>query len=162
MNDKEVVLVMGYPAAGKSTLVNEFVSKGYHRINRDTTGGKLDGQAELAKKAFAAGQTKIVLDNTYITIESRETIIAAAKSLGWHPFTAAAAINSRTYQNRGACMYHGFCNRGGCHVDAKASTLVTTIPRAQKTGRFEVVPLAHVTTIEADGSGRVTEVESRG
>ena len=31
-------------------------------------------------------------------------------------------------------MYHGFCNRGGCHVDAKNSTAVTTIPKAQKTG----------------------------
>jgi hypothetical protein len=90
--------------------------------------------------------------------EFTEKMASAAKSLGWHPFTAAAAINSRTYQNRGACMYHGFCNRGGCHVDAKASTLVTTIPKAQKTGRFDVVPLAHVTTIETDGSGRVTGV----
>ena len=35
-------------------------------------------------------------------------------------------------------MYHGFCNRGGCHVDAKNGTNVTTIPRAQKTGRFKV------------------------
>ena len=30
------------------------------------------------------------------------------------------------------CMYHGFCNRGGCHVDAKNSTAVTTIPRARR------------------------------
>ena len=41
------------------------------------------------------------------------------------------------YQNRSACMYHGFCNRGGCHVDAKNSTAVTTIPRAQATGHAE-------------------------
>ena len=25
-------------------------------------------------------------------------------------------INSELYQNRSACLYHGFCNRGGCHV----------------------------------------------
>ena len=54
-------------------------------------------------------------------------------------------INSRPYQNRSACMYHGFCNRGGCHVDAKNSTAVTTIPRAQATGQLKVVTRAHVT-----------------
>ena len=55
-------------------------------------------------------------------------------------------------------MYHGFCNRGGCHVDAKNSTAVTTIPRAQATGHLRVVTRAHVTTIEADDQGRVTGV----
>ena len=48
-----------------------------------------------------------------------------------------AAINSRPYQSRSACMYHGFCNRGGCHVDAKNSTAVTTIPRARGDGQAQ-------------------------
>lgn len=78
---KEVVIVMGYNASGKSTLVKEFVDQGYHRINRDLTGGTLNGQAELAKVALKDGHNKIVLDNTYITIESREGIIAVAKEL---------------------------------------------------------------------------------
>jgi gluconate 2-dehydrogenase alpha chain len=82
----------------------------------------------------------------------------AARSLGWHPFPGPAAVNSRPYQNRSACMYHGFCSRGGCHVDAKNSTAVTTIPRAQATGRLKVVTRAHVTTIEVGGSGLVTGV----
>src|SRR5439155_771508 len=68
-----------------------------------------------------------------------EKMAAAAKSLGWHPFPGPAAINSRSYQNRSGCMYHGFCATGGCHVDAKNSTAVTTIPRAQATGRFKAV-----------------------
>ena len=55
-------------------------------------------------------------------------------------------------------MYHGFCNRGGCHVDAKNSTAVTTIPKAQATGRLKIVTRAHVTTIEVDGNGRVSGV----
>ena len=58
---------------------------------------------------------------------------------GGIPFPGPAAINSQRYQNRSACMYHGFCNRGGCHVDAKNSTAVTTIPKAQATGRLKVV-----------------------
>jgi gluconate 2-dehydrogenase alpha chain len=55
-------------------------------------------------------------------------------------------------------MYHGFCNKGGCHVDAKNSPLVTTIPKAQKTGRLKVVTRAHVTTIEVDRDGRASGV----
>jgi len=82
----------------------------------------------------------------------------AAKGLGWHAFPGPASINSRTYQNRSGCMYHGFCNQGGCHVDAKNSPHVTTIPRAQATGHLEVVTRAHVTKIEVDDQGRVTGV----
>ena len=58
----------------------------------------------------------------------------AARKIGWHAFPGPAAINSEAYQNAAACMYHGFCNRGGCHVSAKNSTAVTTIPKAQATG----------------------------
>src|SRR4029077_14357464 len=87
-----------------------------------------------------------------------DLMAAAARTLGWHPFPGPAAINSRTYENRSGCMYHGFCNRGGCHVDAKSSTAVTTIPKAEATGRLKVVTRAHVTTLEVDNRGRVSGV----
>jgi len=80
----------------------------------------------------------------------------AARGLGWHAFPGPAAVNSRSYQNRTGCVYHGFCNRGGCHVNAKGSTAVTTIPKAVATKRLTVVTEAHVTRIEVDGNGRVT------
>lgn len=79
--DSEIVLICGYNAAGKSTLVKEFTDCGYHRINRDTTGGSLDGQVSLVKAAVADGHRRIVLDNTYLTIESRESVIEAGKEL---------------------------------------------------------------------------------
>src|SRR5207237_10138171 len=56
------------------------------------------------------------------------------------------------------CMDHGFCNRGGRHVGAKASTAGTTIPKAQATGRLKVVTRAHVTSIDLDGNGHVSGV----
>jgi gluconate 2-dehydrogenase alpha chain len=87
-----------------------------------------------------------------------DTMAGAARTLGWHPFAGPAAINSRPYQNRSGCMYHGFCNRGGCHVDAKNSTMVTTIPRAQATKRLKVVTHAHVTRVEVDANGRASGV----
>jgi len=87
-----------------------------------------------------------------------ERMAAAAKTLGWHPFPGPAAINTVLHNNRSPCMYHGFCNTGGCHVDAKASTAVTTIPRAQQTGNLEVVTRATVTSIEVDRKGRASGV----
>ena len=80
-DESEVVIIMGYNAAGKSTLVKEFVDKGYYRINRDETGGSIQGQAELARNALSAGNRLIVLDNTYPDRVSRAGIIEAAHNL---------------------------------------------------------------------------------
>src|SRR3954468_269130 len=87
-----------------------------------------------------------------------EKMSDAARSIGWHPFPGPAAINSRSYQNRSGCMYHGFCAVGGCHVDAKNSTAVTTIPRAQATNHLKGVTRAAVMTAAADGPGRAAGV----
>jgi gluconate 2-dehydrogenase alpha chain len=87
-----------------------------------------------------------------------DLMAAAARGLGWKPFAGPAQINSRTFQDRSPCMYHGYCNRGGCHVDAKNGTSVTTIPRAEKTGRFRLVTRAHVTGIDVDARGRAAAV----
>jgi gluconate 2-dehydrogenase alpha chain len=82
----------------------------------------------------------------------------AARGLGWHAFPGPAAINSRSYDNRTNCVYHGFCARGGCHVNAKGSTAVTTIPKAVKTKRLSVVTEAHVIRIDVNDRGRLTGV----
>src|SRR5439155_18141284 len=87
-----------------------------------------------------------------------DKMAGAARSLGWHPFPGPAGINTKSYQNRSGCMYHGFCNTGGCHVDAKNSTAVTTIPRAQATGKFKAVTGATVTSINVDNQGRASGV----
>jgi gluconate 2-dehydrogenase alpha chain len=87
-----------------------------------------------------------------------DMMAGAAQRLGWHAFPGPAAINTRGYQNRAGCVYHGFCARGGCHVDAKGSTAVTTIPKALGTKRLTVVTEAHATKIEVDDKRRVTGV----
>ena len=78
----EVIIVMGINAAGKTTLVSQFTNSGYLRLNRDTEGGKLDGLAVKAAVLFSQGVNKIVLDNTYASIESRKSIIDFAKKVG--------------------------------------------------------------------------------
>ncbi len=83
----------------------------------------------------------------------------AARQLGWTPFQGPAAINTEVYGDRPGCFYHGYCDRGGCHVNAKSSTAVTTIPEALKSGLLKVVTHARVLKILNDADGRVTGVE---
>jgi aryl-alcohol dehydrogenase-like predicted oxidoreductase/histidinol phosphatase-like enzyme len=78
----EVVLIMGLPAAGKSTFAGRFVADGYHRLNRDEAGGTLRGLLPALERARAEGMTRFVLDNTYVTRKSRAPVIAAARRLG--------------------------------------------------------------------------------
>jgi gluconate 2-dehydrogenase alpha chain len=87
-----------------------------------------------------------------------DKMAAAARSLGWHPFPGPAGIASKPFEGRAGCAYHGYCSGGGCHVNAKSSTAVSTIPKAEKTGHFTVVAEARVTRIESDNNGRVTGV----
>jgi gluconate 2-dehydrogenase alpha chain len=83
---------------------------------------------------------------------------AAARKLGWKPFRGPAAINSAPYRGRPACAYHGYCDRGGCHISAKNSTAVTTIPEAVKTKNLTIADRSQVTRIVAGADGKVTGV----
>jgi gluconate 2-dehydrogenase alpha chain len=116
--------------------------------------GKIDPRGNIFEGSRKHEYPMSALRGTGFT----DTMAGAARTLGWHPFAGPAAINSRTYQNRAGCAYHGYCNRGGCHVKAKGSTAVTTIPKAEETGRLEVVTLATTTAINVDANGRVSGV----
>jgi gluconate 2-dehydrogenase alpha chain len=135
-----------------------FYDKVEYEIGVSGQAGNINGTIDARGNTFEGPRKRAYPMPPLRPTEFLEKMTTAARSLGWHPFPGPAAVNSRTYQNRSACMYHGFCNRGGCHVDAKNSTAVTTIPRAQATGHFKVVTRAHVTTIEVDGEGRAAGV----
>jgi gluconate 2-dehydrogenase alpha chain len=87
-----------------------------------------------------------------------EHMMAAAKKIGWHPFRGPAAINSQPYRGRPGCAYHGYCDRGGCHVSAKNSTAVSTIPEAQKTKNLAIFDRAQVTRILAGSDAKISGV----
>ena len=81
-SDGEVLLLMGLPAAGKSSLAARWVEDGYHRLNRDEHGGRLADLVPELERAIAAGARRVVLDNTYATRKSRAPIVEAAARSG--------------------------------------------------------------------------------
>ena len=129
-----------------------------HEIGVSGQAGNILGTIDRRGNIFEAPRTRAYPMPPLRSSGYLDRMTGAAKALGWHPFPGPAAINSERYQDRMPCMYHGFCNRGGCHVDAKNGPNVTTIPRAQKTGKLKVVTEAHVTRIETDVRGKVTGV----
>ena len=78
----DVVLVMGMPGAGKSTIARELEADGYERLNRDTLGGSLADLVPRLERALAAGTNRVVLDNTYASRKSRNEIIECAWQRG--------------------------------------------------------------------------------
>ncbi len=78
----EVVLIMGLPGAGKSTLAQELVAQGYQRLNRDEAGGTLRGLVQALGRTFASGTPRVVLDNTYVSRAARAAVIQAASAHG--------------------------------------------------------------------------------
>ena len=77
-DDAEVVLVMGIPGAGKSRVAEEYVARGYARLNRDERGGSLRELAGALDEELASGARRIVLDNTYLTRAARSYVVEAA------------------------------------------------------------------------------------
>lgn len=77
-DDAEVVLVMGIPGAGKSRVAQEYVARGYQRLNRDERGGSLRELADVLDEELASGVRRIVIDNTYLTRSARSYVIDAA------------------------------------------------------------------------------------
>ena len=80
--DAEVVLVMGIPGAGKTQLAQEYVSRGYERLNRDERGGSLRELAGALDETLSSGARRVVLDNTYLTRALRSHVIETATRHG--------------------------------------------------------------------------------
>lgn len=78
----EVVMIMGLPAAGKSTVAEAFVTRGYLRLNRDEAGGSLRELLPALDRALASESPRVVLDNTYVSRKSRASVIQAARARG--------------------------------------------------------------------------------
>jgi gluconate 2-dehydrogenase alpha chain len=136
-----------------------YYDKVEHAIGVSGQAGNLKGVIDPRGNIFEGARERPYPMPPLRGTEFTEQMAAAARRLNWHPFPGPAAVNSQSYHGRSACLYHGFCNRGGCHVGAKNSTAVSTIPRAEQTGNLRVVTEAHVTRIDVDADGRAAGVQ---
>ena len=73
-----VVVVMGIPGAGKSRVAEDYVARGYLRLNRDERAGTLRDLADALEERLADGTRRVVLDNTYLTRASRSYVVETA------------------------------------------------------------------------------------
>ena len=73
---------MGIPGAGKSRVADEYVSRGYLRLNRDERGGSLRELAGALDEELSSGARRVVLDNTYLTRAARSYVIDVASRQG--------------------------------------------------------------------------------
>jgi aryl-alcohol dehydrogenase-like predicted oxidoreductase len=80
--DADVVVLMGIPGAGKTRVAEDFVGRGYERLNRDERGGTLRELAGALDEALSAGARRIVLDNTYLSRATRSFVLEAASRHG--------------------------------------------------------------------------------
>ncbi len=79
---KSVTLVMGYPAAGKSSIAElKEANENCVILNRDKAGGKVIDLLPKFSAKIKAG-AKVLLDNTFPTAESRKPFIDVADLLG--------------------------------------------------------------------------------
>jgi hypothetical protein len=76
--DREVVLVMGIPGAGKTRIAEDYVARGYVRLNRDERGGSLRDLAGELDEQLGSGVRRLVLDSTYLSRAARSYVIEAA------------------------------------------------------------------------------------
>lgn len=75
---KEVIMIIGPTATGKSTVAEKFIKSGYEKVNRDSIGGKLENIIPIMKSHLQNGKN-VVLDNTHLAPDKRKDFIQAAK-----------------------------------------------------------------------------------
>ena len=104
-----IVLLSGFQASGKSNLAELYRVKGYIVLSRDTENLNKDKFLNMVKERLTTYQ-KVVIDNTFPTIDSRKPYIDLAKEMGLtigvHSIDISmedALINSfhRCYQRHG-------------------------------------------------------------
>ena len=71
-----------FPAPAEGRVAGEYVERGYVRLNRDERGGTLRALVAPLEEALASPEPRVVLDNTYLTRDSRSYVLDAAARHG--------------------------------------------------------------------------------
>jgi choline dehydrogenase-like flavoprotein len=82
----------------------------------------------------------------------------AAAKLNLEVVPNVAAIITRPWNGRAACINCGMCSGYGCQVKARSSSAVALLPFAVATGNCEIRAHSYVREISTDASGKATGV----
>ena len=77
-----VVVLMGMPGAGKSSLSEKYTRDGFLRLNRDEQGGTLKHLIPRLHAALEKPGQNVIMDNTYVSRASRQRVLEAAHAHG--------------------------------------------------------------------------------
>lgn len=115
---QELVLISGYPAAGKTSLTASYEAKGYVRLNRDTEGGSVANLVPKLKPLFLSKKS-VVADNLFATKESRRPFIEEAQK---HGIPVRCVIMDTSFEDAqfNACLR--MVERAGRILDPKEKT----------------------------------------
>jgi choline dehydrogenase-like flavoprotein len=80
-------------------------------------------------------------------------VVTGTESIGLHPFPYPAAVNSRPYGGRPACVDCGFCSGFGCPNNAKGSPPVTTLRQALLSGNCLLLAETRVVKLLPNSAG---------
>lgn len=80
---KELIIMTGFPASGKTTFVKQYADNGSFSISRDVEGGSLKDMEPLLQLAIDSGKNSIIMDGTYLQKESRKTVVEIGKRNGY-------------------------------------------------------------------------------
>jgi choline dehydrogenase-like flavoprotein len=78
----------------------------------------------------------------------------AAAELGYTAYPQPAAVNSRRFAGRPACVSCGLCSGFGCPINARGDALVSWLNPAVRTGRVRVIARAFAYRVETTRNGR--------
>ena len=138
--DAEVVIVMGVPGAGKTTLARALEGDGFVRFNRDEAGGTLRDLIPQLDRALASGTNRIVLDNTYASRKARAEVVEAAAARGVPVRCVWLTTTLEDAQYNAACYLA---------LAAKAAADNKALPEADRTARSEKHAKAAVARLDA-------------
>ena len=108
--------------------------------------GQAEGLPQLPDSKFLPP-----MDLTCVEVDFRDTL---AKHYDDRIMTIGrAAVLTRVHKGRAACHYCGICHRG-CITSSYFSSLNSTLPAAQKTGKLTIRPYSVVHSLEFDPNTR--------
>ena len=133
--------------------------------------GNIKGKIIPGGNPFEGARTREYPNPPMKTTYAGSLFAKAAESLGYKPFPAPTAANSRQYKNEygatiNSCVYCGYCESFACEMGAKASPQTTVLPVLMQNKNFELRTLCNVLRVNLDSEKKravsVTYIDSRG